>query len=97
MPYIFSTRLVSFEVRREPYGAIVAPRRWSSFPLSLSPPRRHRHADGQFSTLNPPSPTFSSFGDACVKLCGLPSPSPVRNTHLCYSLTYVGDIKVVLP
>ena len=44
--------------------------------------RRHHQADGQLSPLYPPSPSFSSFGAACVKLCGLP-PSQVRNIRLC--------------
>ena len=47
-----------------------------SLPLT---PRRHRHADGQLSSLYAPS----LFGAACVKLCCLPPPSLVRNTHLC--------------
>ena len=46
-------------------------------------PRRHRQADGQLSPLYPPSPSFSSFGAACVKLCCLPPPSLVRNIRLC--------------
>ena len=46
-------------------------------------PRRHRQADDQLSPLYPPSPSFNSFGAACVKLCCLPPPSLVRNTRLC--------------
>ena len=56
-----------------------------SLPLT---PRRHRQADGQLSSLYPPSPSFSSFGAACcVKLCCSP-PSLVRNTRIC-GLVYV--------
>ena len=51
-----------------------------SLPLT---PKRHRQADGQLSPRYPPSPSFSSFGAACVKLCGLPPPSPGRNIRLC--------------
>ena len=70
------------EVRLELYGAnarvlsLVLP----SLPLT---PQRHRQADGQLSSLYPPSPSFSSFGAACVKLCCLPPPSLVRNIRLC--------------
>ena len=32
-------------------------------------PRRHRLADGQLSSLSPPSPSFSSFGAAFVMCC----------------------------
>ena len=38
------------------------------FPCLHLNPRRHRQADGQLSSLYPPSPSFSSFGAACVKL-----------------------------
>ena len=37
--------------------------------------RRHRQADGQLSPLYSPSPSFRSFGAACVKRCCLPLPS----------------------
>ena len=53
------------------------------FPCPRLTPRRHRQADGQFSPLYPPSPSFSSFGAACMKLCCLPPPSLVRNIFLC--------------
>ena len=58
----------------------------SSLVALPSPPltsRRHRQADGQLSPLYPPLPSFSLFGAACVKLCGLPLPSLVRNIRLC--------------
>ena len=79
------TGLYRFEVRLELYAEnvrlIVSPPSLSpSLPLSL---RRHRHVDGQLSPLYPPSPSFSSFGAACVKLCCLPTPSLVRNIRLC--------------
>ena len=51
-----------------------------SLPLT---PRRHRHADGQLSSLYPPSPSFNSFDAACMKLCCLLPPSRIRNTYLC--------------
>ena len=53
------------------------------FPGLRLTPRRHRQADGQLSPLYPPSPSFSSFGAACVNLCCLPPPSVVRNIRLC--------------
>ena len=56
-----------------------------SLPLT---PWRYCQAGGQLSSLHSPSPSFSSFGPACVKLCCLPPPSLVRNTRLC-CLVYV--------
>ena len=53
------------------------------FPCLRLTPRRHHQADGQLKPLSPPSPSFSSFGDARVKLYSLPPPSLVRNTCLC--------------
>ena len=44
-------------------------------------PRRHRLADGQLSSLYPPSPSFSSFGAAYVMCCSTPpacSSTPLR-------------------
>ena len=46
-------------------------------------PRCHRQDDGQLSPIYPPSPNFSLFGAACVKLCRLIPPSLVRNARLC--------------
>ena len=60
----------------------------SSPSLSPSHPRRHRQADGQLSSLYPPSPRLSSFSPDCVKLCCFPSPSFVRNTRI-FCLVYV--------
>ena len=37
--------------------------------------RRHRLADGQLSSLYPPSPSFSPFGAASVMLCCSPPPA----------------------
>ena len=65
------------------------------FPLTR---RLRRQVDGQLSPLYPPSPSFSSFGAACVNEALLSS-SRVRNTRLCclISVWIVGNIKVVLP
>ena len=50
-------------------------------------PRRHRLADGQLSSLYPPSPRFSSLGAASVMLCCFPplasSRTPLRPS-VCY-------------
>ena len=76
--YIFDPTCTKyrFEVRLELYGANAAP------PYSSLTPRRHRQADGQLSSLYPPS-SFTSFGAACVKISCLP-PSLVRlKTRLC--------------
>ena len=91
----FSTRqdLHRFEVRLELYGANA---RLVVSPPSLSPshpPTPHRQADGQLSPLYPPSPSFSSFGTACVELCCLPPPSLVRNARLCF-LVYVRNVEI---
>ena len=48
-------------------------------------PRRHRQADDQPSSLYPPSPSFSSFDAASVRLCCLSHPSLVRNTRTVVS------------
>ena len=49
--------------------------------------RRHRLADGQLSSLYPPSPSFSPFGAASVMLCCSPPPAssstPLRPS-VCY-------------
>ena len=37
--------------------------------------RRHSRADGELSSLYPSSPSFSSFGAACVMLCCSPTPA----------------------
>ena len=50
-------------------------------------PRRHRQADDQPSPLCPPSPSFSQFGAACVKLCCLPPPSLLRKSVSAVSPT----------
>ena len=71
------------EVRLELYGANA---RASSLVLLPSLPltrRRHHQADGQLSSLYRPSPSFSSIGAACVKLCCLPPPLFVRSTRFC--------------
>ena len=53
-------------------------------------PRRHRLADGQLSSLYPPSPTFSSFGAASCDIVVFPSSSLVEHTHMavCVLLEY---------
>ena len=81
--YIFDqTDLYRFEVRLELYGAdarlVVCPPPPSFSHIPTPPPSRWP-ALTNFS----PSPSFSSFGAACVKLCCLPPPSLVRNTCLC--------------
>ena len=95
MSFIFSsTDLGRFEVRLELSARMPA----SPLVLPSLTPRRHRQAESQPASLCPSSPSFSSFGAACVKLCCLPPPSLVRNTRLC-CLVYVwnvGDIMVVL-
>ena len=48
--------------------------------LRLTPQRRH--ANGQLSPLWPLSPSFSSFGAACSKLCCLLPLSLIRNISL---------------
>ena len=86
--YIFDqTDLYRFEVRLELYGTkarlFVGPPPLSFSHLPTSPPSRWP----ALTTLSP-SPSFSSFGAACVMLCCLPPPSLVRNTCLC-CLVYV--------
>ena len=56
---------------------------WLVFLCLRLTPRRHRQADGQPSPFYPPSPSFKSFGAACVKLCCLPPPSLAKNIHIC--------------
>ena len=46
-------------------------------------PRRHRLADGQLSSLYPPSPSFSSFGAASVMLCCSPPASSGTPSRPC--------------
>ena len=48
-------------------------------------PRRNRKADGQRSPRCPFSPSLSSFGAACVKLCGFPPPSMYITTAAAVS------------
>ena len=76
------TDLNRVEVRLELNGTN-ARRSLILLPCLRLTPRRHRQDDGQLSPLYPPSPSFSSFGAACVKLCCLPPPSLVRNIRLC--------------
>ena len=51
----------------------------------MNTPRPRRLADGQLSSLNPPSPSFSLFGAACVMLCCSPASSSTSlRPSLCY-------------
>ena len=82
------------EVRLEVYGAntrvlsLVLP----SLPLT---PQRPRQADGQLSSLYPPSPSFSSFGLCEALLSSLARQKhPFLLSRLCLN---VGDIKIVMP
>ena len=86
--YVFDQKdLYRFESRLELYGANACLVVRS---LSLSPSHPLTPPPSRWPALTtlPPSPSFSSFGAAYVKLCCLPPPSLVRNTRLC-CLIYV--------
>ena len=100
MSFIFSTRQTCIVLKsgRSSTARMLASS-WVILPSLPLTPRRHRQVDGQLSPLYLPSPSFSSFGAARVKLCCLPTLSLVRNTRLC-CLVYIWNIedtKVVLP
>ena len=81
MPFIFGQYLYRVEVSLELYDDVNA-RLIVRLSLSPSHPPTRPPRDGQLSPLYPLSPSFSSFGAACVKLCCLPPPSLVRNARL---------------
>ena len=62
-------------------------------------PRRRHPADGQLSSIYPTSPSFSSFGAACVTLCRLPPPAssstPFRPSVYYASFSLVVNIEYI--
>ena len=94
MSFIFSTDLYRFEVRLEIYDGPA----WYLvlFPCPRLTPRRHRQAHGLLSPLYHPLPSLSSFGAACVKLCGLLPRWTESPSLLSRLVSVVGNIKFVL-
>ena len=61
-------------------------------------PQRRRQADGQLSSHCPTSPSFSSFGAACVMLCCFPpasSSTPLRPSVNYPSISLVVNMKCI--
>ena len=90
-PY-FRPDLYCSEVRLEVYDVPA----WSFFllPCPRLTPRHHRQGDGQLSPRCTSLPSLTSFGAACVKLCGLPRPSLDRTTVAAVSSSLHRKYKV---
>ena len=78
MSFMFSTRQTCIVLKS---GSSSTARMPASSLVLLPCLSHHGQADGQLSPLYSPSPSFSTFGAAYVKLCYLP-PSLVRNLRL---------------